>query len=707
MFCSYSHRDDEFRQELETHLSALTRQGLITFWYDRRIVPGDEWKREIAAQLEEADIILLLISAYFVSSDYCYQIELGRALQRHSEGSATVIPIFVRACDWEGLDFAQLQGLPPDGVPVDDYDDHHKAWSLVTKGIRQARINLFKARPQAVGEASLSNASYDQINQYEVEAYLRHLAISYESESRDEGAIQLDCEIDGEVVPVEKAFRGWVNEDSRRLLLLTGDPGAGKTWTFRRLAAELANRILRGESSPQPLYVPFASLSGRDALAAISLAVPEARGVLERLAKRVSTVALLDGIDEVLAQSGDEGVQIVKDFLDRTPKTTRIAVSCRTHVAAVVGRRLQAAGHEFVICAIRDINSQQIDAYLSRSMDVSIIVDSSITFLRNPFMLRMFEDTWSRIDIGEATIGKIYISAIRRSLRAARERDKRLANVPEDTLLSIMTSMTEQMFPRLTIDVGEILIAKPWKTRKLDILNGLIGTGLLILDAREFLRFTHMSLFEFFFALLLHKELSLWNAKHLAMSNLIYSYGINRFLIPMLLADPSVQLSRRARAVRRRLESPAVEPRSDTTPSISKLDFAEFVDDTGWRRDIGFGQWLTFVAADGTLASPDSSIVPERGHITLDNLSVSNNSAAASLSWYDAHQFARWIGGRLPQTGEISHATHESMVQMEWTSEWFEESHGLVKVIRKKDGHSAGVNPDVRSSQVGFRVRLL
>ena len=86
VFCSYSHRDDEFRRELEAHLAALTRQNLITFWYDRRIVPGHEWSGEIAAELNEADIILLLISAYFISSDYCYQVELGRALQLHREG---------------------------------------------------------------------------------------------------------------------------------------------------------------------------------------------------------------------------------------------------------------------------------------------------------------------------------------------------------------------------------------------------------------------------------------------------------------------------------------------------------------------------------------------------------------------------------------------------------------------------------------------
>src|ERR1044072_5801085 len=86
VFCSYSHHDDDLRRELEAHLASLTRQELIVFWYDRRIVPGDDWKDRIAAELDDADIILLLISAYFVSSDYIYKVELGRSLERHKEG---------------------------------------------------------------------------------------------------------------------------------------------------------------------------------------------------------------------------------------------------------------------------------------------------------------------------------------------------------------------------------------------------------------------------------------------------------------------------------------------------------------------------------------------------------------------------------------------------------------------------------------------
>jgi hypothetical protein len=70
LFFSYSHRDEAFRDELEIHLSALKRQGVIETWHDRRIGAGKEFDPAISEHLESADIILLLVSPYFIASDY-------------------------------------------------------------------------------------------------------------------------------------------------------------------------------------------------------------------------------------------------------------------------------------------------------------------------------------------------------------------------------------------------------------------------------------------------------------------------------------------------------------------------------------------------------------------------------------------------------------------------------------------------------------
>jgi internalin A len=100
LFYSYSHKDENLRNELETHLKLLQRQGLIDTWHDRKIEAGDEWKQKIDENLEQADIILLLVSADFIASDYCYEKEMRRALERHENNETRVIPVIIRDVNW-------------------------------------------------------------------------------------------------------------------------------------------------------------------------------------------------------------------------------------------------------------------------------------------------------------------------------------------------------------------------------------------------------------------------------------------------------------------------------------------------------------------------------------------------------------------------------------------------------------------------------
>jgi hypothetical protein len=102
LFYSYSHEDESLRDELAKHLSVLKRQGVISEWHDRKIGAGDEWKGAIDKNLEEAQVILLLVSASFLASDYCWDVETKRAIERHDRGEARVIPVILRECDWQG-----------------------------------------------------------------------------------------------------------------------------------------------------------------------------------------------------------------------------------------------------------------------------------------------------------------------------------------------------------------------------------------------------------------------------------------------------------------------------------------------------------------------------------------------------------------------------------------------------------------------------
>ncbi|WP_228052861.1 TIR domain-containing protein [Nodosilinea sp. LEGE 07298] len=136
VFFSYSHKDEALRDQLAIHLSTLKRQGTIQEWHDRAIEAGSEWASEIDHNLEAAHIILLLVSADFINSDYCMDKELSRAMERHKAGEARVIPIILRPVDWNGLSFSKLQALPTDGKPITSWPNQDEALLNVAKGIR-------------------------------------------------------------------------------------------------------------------------------------------------------------------------------------------------------------------------------------------------------------------------------------------------------------------------------------------------------------------------------------------------------------------------------------------------------------------------------------------------------------------------------------------------------------------------------------------
>jgi hypothetical protein len=117
LFFSYSHIDEALRNQLEVHLFALKRQGLISTWHDRRIIVGSHVGDAIDANLEAAQIILLLVSSDFIASDYCYEREMMRAMERQESGDARVIPVILRPCDWHDLRFGKLLAAPRDGNP--------------------------------------------------------------------------------------------------------------------------------------------------------------------------------------------------------------------------------------------------------------------------------------------------------------------------------------------------------------------------------------------------------------------------------------------------------------------------------------------------------------------------------------------------------------------------------------------------------------
>lgn len=135
IFFSYAHEDEALMDDIRLQLVVRERLGEIVKWYDRMIPAGDEWRGHIDDRIERADVILLFMSPNFLASRYCYEIEGEIALRRHREGSAKVIPVVLRACDWTVTPFGELQALPKDGVPITQWTDRDQVSLDVARGI--------------------------------------------------------------------------------------------------------------------------------------------------------------------------------------------------------------------------------------------------------------------------------------------------------------------------------------------------------------------------------------------------------------------------------------------------------------------------------------------------------------------------------------------------------------------------------------------
>lgn len=135
VFYSYSHKDAELRERLGTYLAPLRQQQKITDWHDREIEPGANWETEITAQLDAAELILLLVSADFLASEYCFGVEVEKAMTRLKRGEVRVAPILLKPCLWKESRFSELQIIPRDGKAIASWPSVDEALNNVASEI--------------------------------------------------------------------------------------------------------------------------------------------------------------------------------------------------------------------------------------------------------------------------------------------------------------------------------------------------------------------------------------------------------------------------------------------------------------------------------------------------------------------------------------------------------------------------------------------
>jgi len=137
LFYSYSHKDSDLRERLATYLAPLKQQNKIEEWYDRRIEPGQNWEKEITDRLDSANLFILLVTGDFLASDYCFGVEVERALARLKKGEVKIVPILAKPCLWQESRFSELQMVPRDTKPMTSWTSLDEAFVNVATEIRQ------------------------------------------------------------------------------------------------------------------------------------------------------------------------------------------------------------------------------------------------------------------------------------------------------------------------------------------------------------------------------------------------------------------------------------------------------------------------------------------------------------------------------------------------------------------------------------------
>jgi hypothetical protein len=394
VFYSYSREDLKLQEKFKTHLGTLRRQKIISGWDDRDLIPGENWDRVIKSKLDSADIILLLVSPDFIDSDYCYDIEVKRAVERHESGEACVIPIILRPTDWkhENVPFNKLTALPTGVEPVTKWENQDEAFLHIAQEVRKVAERIIQDRQEQIQNLSLSRAEilqrytrkykerhtqikllrmpqainletiYTKVRFLDDENLYRSLE-TMEQHHRESNQRRFQtrdrAEIDGFTVVNENPY-----------LMVLGAPGAGKSTFLRRVGLEVLK--VGVDAAAQfahhciPVFLELKNFKAKTVdikqailleLGMLGAPVPEA-GVTKAL-EEGKFLVLLDGLDEVPKANLDAVMEAIQNFVTEYDKNRFIA-SCR-----IAAYRSSSSFQQFKDIELAEFDDEQMHQFIS------------------------------------------------------------------------------------------------------------------------------------------------------------------------------------------------------------------------------------------------------------------------------------------------------------------------------------------------------
>lgn len=136
-FISYSFKDEKYKIALKSHFKGLIDNGTIKAWDGKAILPGEDWDQEIKKKLEEATVILFLVSSDFMNSDYIKDVEIKHALERYERKEVKIVPVIIRPCDFDSLPLNKHLAVPTGRKPITTWDNADEAYLDVVTNIKK------------------------------------------------------------------------------------------------------------------------------------------------------------------------------------------------------------------------------------------------------------------------------------------------------------------------------------------------------------------------------------------------------------------------------------------------------------------------------------------------------------------------------------------------------------------------------------------
>jgi tetratricopeptide (TPR) repeat protein len=137
VFISYSHKDDKRKDEIMTHLKVLEKQGNLTLWNDEVIQTGADWFHEIKTNLETASVVIMVVTANFLGSDFILNEEVPRILERRGSDGFLIVPLIAEPCPWKAVEWLKkMQLFPKDGTPLSKLDKPERDEALADLSIK-------------------------------------------------------------------------------------------------------------------------------------------------------------------------------------------------------------------------------------------------------------------------------------------------------------------------------------------------------------------------------------------------------------------------------------------------------------------------------------------------------------------------------------------------------------------------------------------